>query len=175
MNWISISTIKVNSANLTYEVHLRADKLKVVFNADGTLAKVDTQPLKHLVYNVNVPPVDQCTRTDVYPDGTLVLKNGSLKIHGNIVDVVLDIDPSMQYEKLHYACPYKSPDIEVTWSMPFKFAMIDTLQGDTMVVKDWNYVGDELFSEAIFEGTKPFGEGDVYNSTFLDLVHVPGQ
>ena len=81
----------------------------------------------------------------------------------------------MQYEKLHYTCPYKSPDIEVTWSLPFQFAMHDTLKGDTLEVKDWHYVGDELFAEAIYEGDKPFGEGKVYNATFLDLVHAPGQ
>ena len=109
------STIQVDAEDLNYQVRLRSEKVKVVFNLDGSLAVLDSKPLTHLVYQVTVPDAPGCSRADIATDGSLTIKDGSLKIDNNVMDVTLDMDANVPEENLQYTCSGIVKSVPVTW------------------------------------------------------------
>jgi hypothetical protein len=167
------SRVEVRTQKLNYTVHLKSEGIQVRFSADGSLVQTDQQPLRHLEYTVEGGDAP-CPRTLNYPDGTLKVADGNLNIYQERMEVTVAIWPDAPFEQMVYACPTGNVPITLSWAPLFYFMNQDMVQGSAYQIKDWEYVGRELFAEAIFEGnTMPVADGEAVLTTFMVLVHTP--
>ncbi len=167
------SRVEVRTQNLSYTVHLKSEGIKVRFSADGSLVQMDQQPLRHLEYTVQGGET-VCPRTLNYPDGALRVTDGNLNIYQERMEVTVVLWPDAPFEEMVYNCPTGSIPVTLSWAPLFYFMNQDMVQGSAYQVQDWEYVGRELFAEAIFEGNRmPIADGEAVMTTFMVLAHTP--
>ncbi len=167
------SRVEVRTQQLSYTVHLKSEGIKVRFTANGSLVQADQQPLRHLEYTVEGGDTP-CPRTLNYPDGTLRVTDGNLNIYQERMEVTVALWPDAPFEEMVYTCPTGSVPVTLSWAPLFYFLHQDMVQGSVFQVKDWEYVGRELFAEAIFEGNRmSIGNGEAVMTTFMVLAHTP--
>jgi hypothetical protein len=184
------STIQTSSEDQLWISRVRAQGLRFQM-LPGQPAHSEPQPLEYVSFEM-LEDWDECqVRTEI-SHGELSVTGGGLRIYGDRLLVELVIAPSLASEDLYVSCP-DGNDVMVAypvirphhWRNFFHIMHEGEAASGAYLIDEWWYTAawqdagqpgdpsESHFAEAIFEWTLDDEDVEIYEATFMVLVHAP--
>lgn len=172
------SNVTTQAGPVSQASHVKTTSLYLGFLADGSYRIGISAPLNYVSYAYNAP--ESCPLSTQTTSGTLLAKDGALKIVGNKIRIETVIGVVQQpTDKVTLHCPAPAGDVVLDHAhwVPVFYHMHEDLweagPQDQFHFKRWKYTGGEHFGETIYERNKT-ESGFTFNTlTYLILVHKP--
>ena len=166
------STVQVTSAKVSYVSEVKAEAVKLQFVNTGFLERADDGVLSHVRYEVTGEE-GGCPSSEVAEDGTLLIAGGFVRVYQNVVEILLDLNPQVPFEKLVLNCAGTILDLPFPWAPVFGKAHEEEFIEGLYRFYDWNVSGREHFAEVIYETPVPMDAAEGLVTTYMVLVHTP--
>lgn len=156
---------------------VQAQGVFLEFNPDGSFAISISNVLNYISYN-RAASVPGCSFSTTTSNGRLIIHDASLRIVGNGVRIAMDIKVSdIPEASMTTSCPPAPPNQIQTnhWTTSFFIAHMDLWEmPNILTIPDWKTTGGEHFGEAILTGSRTEGAVTLEDTSFLILIHKPG-